>query len=101
MALFVLCTRACNNMSMGVITTRIMLSNPKENMLSPIEVDAIVDTGALHLCIPEHVALQLKLTEMYKVGRQVKICLAKPCRHAILSPRRARYIDLVRTKIRR
>ena len=51
---------------MGVIKTRILLSNPKDNVLSPIEVDAIVDTGALHLCIPEHVALQLQLAEMYK-----------------------------------
>jgi clan AA aspartic protease len=51
---------------MGIITTRLTLSNPKENALSPIEVDAIVDTGAMHLCIPQHVALQLQLTELYQ-----------------------------------
>jgi len=51
---------------MGVITTRITLSNPKENALSPIEVNAIVDTGPLHLCIPEHNAIQLQLAEMRK-----------------------------------
>jgi clan AA aspartic protease len=51
---------------MGLIKARISLSNPKDNTLVPIEADAIVDTGALHLCIPEHIAVQLQLTEMYK-----------------------------------
>jgi len=31
-----------------------------------VEVAALADTGALHLCIPEHVALQLKLEEIEK-----------------------------------
>ncbi len=26
----------------------------------------MVDTGVLHLCIPEHIAIQLKLEELYK-----------------------------------
>jgi hypothetical protein len=48
------------------IKTRISLSNPGNLALSPIGVEAIVDTGAMHLCIPEHIAVQLQLTEMYK-----------------------------------
>ena len=51
---------------MGLIFTEIHLSNPKETGLSPITVKALVDTGAVTLCIPEHVALQLKLTELEK-----------------------------------
>lgn len=51
---------------MGIIRTHISLSNPKDNALAPINVEAVVDTGALHLCIPEHVAVQLGLREMYK-----------------------------------
>nr|WP_210534631.1 hypothetical protein [Thermosulfurimonas marina] len=31
-----------------------------------MKVKALVDTGALHLCIPEHVCLQLGLEELEK-----------------------------------
>ena len=56
---------------MGLIYTDITLSNPYDEMLMPIESKALVDTGALFLCIPEHIALQLKLKEYEK--REVKI----------------------------
>lgn len=46
---------------MGHIFTEIELSNPRENQLASIKVNALADTGALVLCIPEHVALQLRL----------------------------------------
>ncbi|ESQ08069.1 MAG: clan AA aspartic protease [Thiohalocapsa sp. PB-PSB1] len=39
----------------------IELSNPRETDLLPVKTKALADTGALMLCIPEHVALQLKL----------------------------------------
>ena len=39
----------------------IVLSNPRQTDLSPIPVKALADTGALMLCIPEHLALQLGL----------------------------------------
>lgn len=51
---------------MGLIYTNISLSNPKESALNPIQVKALVDTGALMLCIPEHLVLQLKLEELEK-----------------------------------
>ena len=51
---------------MGLVTTKIGLRNPKEPSLSPLEVDALVDTGAVHLCIPEHIALATSLREIYK-----------------------------------
>lgn len=51
---------------MGLVTTRITLSNPRDATLSPVDVEALVDTGALHLCVPEHVALQLKLVTLYE-----------------------------------
>ncbi|MGE4170527.1 MAG: clan AA aspartic protease [Candidatus Margulisiibacteriota bacterium] len=44
---------------MGLIHTKIALKNPKIEALNSLEATALVDTGALHLCIPEHVALQL------------------------------------------
>ena len=51
---------------MGLTTAIIELSNPREPGLQAITVEALADTGALHLCIPNHVALQLKLTEVDK-----------------------------------
>jgi len=51
---------------MGLVRTKISLGNPKRPDLVPIEVDALVDTGALHLCIPPHVAIQLQWEEREK-----------------------------------
>jgi clan AA aspartic protease len=44
----------------------ISLRNPRESALHPVEVQALVDTGATHLCVPAHVALQLKLEAVYE-----------------------------------
>jgi hypothetical protein len=46
---------------MGLINANIELSNPKNARLQPLAVSALVDTGAMTLCIPEHVAVQLEL----------------------------------------
>jgi clan AA aspartic protease len=46
---------------MGHVFAEIELSNPREPGLLPVKVTALADTGALMLCIPEHLALQLKL----------------------------------------
>jgi len=51
---------------MGLATAKIILENPKVTALKPIEVDALADSGAVHLCIPEHVRIQLKLKEIDK-----------------------------------
>ena len=51
---------------MGLVRTKLSLTNPKRSDLMPIEVEALVDTGAVHLCIPEHIALQLQLDEREK-----------------------------------
>ncbi|MDM8565361.1 clan AA aspartic protease [Candidatus Halobeggiatoa sp. HSG11] len=48
---------------MGIINTDLQLSNPAQPNLNSIKVTAIVDTGAITLCIPEHIAIQLKLEE--------------------------------------
>lgn len=49
---------------MGLIRTEITLGNPREPSLAPLTVHALVDTGALHLCIPQHLAIQLKLERL-------------------------------------
>ncbi len=51
---------------MGLTMATLLLSNPKHPELSAIEIDALADTGALHLCIPEHIAIQLQLEEVDK-----------------------------------
>ena len=46
---------------MGHIFADLELSNPRQDSLQPIKVKALADTGALMLCIPEHIALQMNL----------------------------------------
>ncbi len=47
---------------MGQVFAEIELSNPRQPDLAPVKAKALVDTGALMLCIPQHIALQLNLT---------------------------------------
>ena len=51
---------------MGIARTELALGNPVRRELAPVVVAALADTGAVHLCIPEHVAIQLKLMELEK-----------------------------------
>ncbi len=51
---------------MGLISARVELVNPKNPQLSPLVVSALVDTRAMTLCVPEHVAVQLELQEIEK-----------------------------------
>jgi len=51
---------------MGLIYTQISLKNPRQPELHPVQANALVDTGAMHLCIPEHVAIQLRLEQLYE-----------------------------------
>jgi clan AA aspartic protease len=53
-------------MKMGIFRSQITLRNPVHPELKSLKVAALVDTGALHLCLPEHIALQLKLEELEK-----------------------------------
>jgi clan AA aspartic protease len=48
---------------MGLTNGKVLLKNPRKSELASVEVDALVDTGSVHLCIPEHVRIQLELEE--------------------------------------
>lgn len=50
---------------MGLITVTLELNNARSGK-KPIRAEALVDTGALHLCVSEHVAVQLGLDEVDK-----------------------------------
>lgn len=51
---------------MGLVNATISLKNPREKDLKPIQVNTLVDSDAVHLCIPQHIAIQLKLEESDK-----------------------------------
>ena len=44
----------------GIVTSTILLRNARVPTLA-LQVDAIADTGSLHLCIPQHVCERLQL----------------------------------------
>jgi len=46
---------------MGLVNGNILLKNPRLPELAPVDVVALADSGAVHLCIPEHIQIQLKL----------------------------------------
>ena len=56
---------------MGQVFAEIELANARRDDLAPMAVDMLVDTGALHLCIPPAVAAQLDLPVLDR--RQVTV----------------------------
>lgn len=53
---------------MGLVNAKVILINPRKPRLKPVEIDAFADTGSVHLCIPEHIQIQLELEEIDKNG---------------------------------
>jgi clan AA aspartic protease len=51
---------------MGLVYSDIELANAKNGSLKSMAVKALVETGAMTLCIPEHIAIQLHLQEIEK-----------------------------------
>ncbi|MBC8548380.1 MAG: clan AA aspartic protease [Candidatus Brocadiales bacterium] len=56
---------------MGYVHAKIQLKNPRLQELKPISTKAMVDTGALMLCIPAHIAIQLELELEENTKREV------------------------------
>ena len=51
---------------MGLVNANIILKNPRKPDLEQIEIEALADTAAVHLCIPPHIQIQLELEEIDK-----------------------------------
>src|ERR1700740_1733198 len=51
---------------MGLVFANITLSNPVQPALQSIAANCLVDSGATYLCIPQHVAIQLGVSELQK-----------------------------------
>ena len=49
---------------MGLVHAKITLKNPRNPRLKSVSVSALVDSGALHLCLPERLKNKLKLQKM-------------------------------------
>lgn len=64
---------------MGITRASLILSNIARPDLEPIHVGAMADTGALHLCITEHIAKQL----MLEVADQREVTLADGSRKVV------------------
>lgn len=73
---------------MGYIFADIILDNPRRADLAPVPARALADTGALNLCIPQHLANQLQLeTESIREvsmadGRMINVPYVGPIRVA-------------------
>jgi len=51
---------------MGLANAHVLLKNPRKPELAAVEVEALADSGAVHLCIPPHIQIQLALEEIDK-----------------------------------
>jgi clan AA aspartic protease len=49
---------------MGLAYAQLTLENLRDSALRPMQVRALADTGSVYLCLPPHVATQLKLEEI-------------------------------------
>jgi len=46
---------------MGLVIAKLVLKNPRLPRPTAVKVDALADSGAVHLCIPERVRAKLRL----------------------------------------
>lgn len=74
---------------MGYVHATIELSNPRQRELRPVEVSALADTGALMLCIPQHLVLQLQLEQ--ESIREVTVADGRVMRVPYVGPVRVAY----------
>ena len=49
---------------MGLVFSKIQLRNPSKSEFNAIKIEALADSEAVHLCIPEHIKIQLQLEEV-------------------------------------
>ena len=53
----------CYNPRMGPVFTTLFLRNPRYPDQQFLEVETMPDTAAVHMCIPQHIAIQLRLEQ--------------------------------------
>jgi len=71
---------------MGLVHVEVELANARRDDLAIMKVLALADSGALHLCIPQHVAMQLDLSTLdhrevtIADGKRISVPYAGPVR---------------------
>jgi clan AA aspartic protease len=78
---------------MGLVYADIVLSNPARLELAPLSVRALVDSGALHLCVPEYVVEQFSLQD--EDVKEVWLEGGKKQKHRYVAPVRVRFSNRV------
>jgi len=68
--------------TMGIIYADLRLSNFGKPELEAISANALVDTGSIDLIVPEHVAIQLQLTDLKQREVQLADGSRKTVRYA-------------------
>lgn len=63
--------------SMGLIHSEIVLRNASRADLGPITTRCLVDAGSMHLCIPEHIAIQLGFDLVHSAEREATLANGK------------------------
>ena len=76
---------------MGLIHAEIELANPRDASLAPLSTRASVDKGSVALCVPEHVAVQLRLDELEE--REVTTADGKHILVPYVGPVRVRFAN--------
>jgi clan AA aspartic protease len=77
---------------MGLVTTTVLLRNARVPSLA-IQVDALADTGSLHLCIPQHICDRLRLQRIAK--KEVTLADGSSQRVAYVGPVEIRFKNRV------
>ena len=78
---------------MGLTNAKIALKNPRIPELEPMLINALADTGPVHLCIPQHIQIQLKLEEIDK--KQVTLADGSQRLVSYVGPIELRYANRV------
>lgn len=74
---------------MGIARATIRLDNPKRPDIAPVDVEALADTGALFLCIPDSVRRQLQLESTSE--KEVATADGRRCKCEYVGPVRIRF----------
>jgi clan AA aspartic protease len=78
---------------MGYVHATIELSNPREPDLQQISAEALAGSGALMLCIPEHLALQLNLPQ--ESEREVTVAEGRSMKVPYVGPVKVAFQDRI------
>ena len=76
---------------MGNVFADIAIGNPRRPDLAALHVRALADTGALLLCIPDHVAVQLSLER--ELTREVTVADGRTTRVPYVGPLRVTFAN--------